>query len=127
MDKYVCSCCGGKINRATMTCEYCGTRYKEEYGNVIRFETFQNPVRTLASKVSLDRRMLMDSPQEYAEYAIKSLAREFAECIVPFMDVEYSYDPFYCIGTLAARIKVVEPINKPTNALAELSRSIRKE
>ena len=117
MDKYKCSCCGGNINRATMTCEYCGTKYKEEYGNVFRIETFQNPVRTLASKTTVDTRLLYDNPKEYSEFAIKQLARSFAECIAPYMDVQCMHDPERCITTLEARIKVVEPINKPTDTI----------
>ena len=121
MDKYKCSCCGGNINRATMTCEYCGTRYKEEYGNVFRVETFQNPVRTLASQFVLDDRyMMINNPQEYSEYAIRTLARQFAESIAPFMDVEYEHDPCMHVTKLSARIKIVEPIHKATDALANI-------
>lgn len=118
MDKYKCSCCGGNINRATMTCEYCGTQYKEEYGNVIRIETFTNPVRTLASKTALDDFALKMNPKEYSEYAIKKLAVEFAECLVPFMDIHSSIDSNRGQTILDARIKVVEPINKPTEVMA---------
>lgn len=124
-EKYVCSCCGGKINRATMTCEYCGTRYKEEYGNVFRVEIFQNPVRTLASRfVADDRYMLMNNPQEYSEYAIRTLARQFAESIAPFMELEYEHDPCMQRTILNARIKVVEPIHKPTDAISELAKGV---
>ena len=115
MDKYKCSCCGGNINRVTMTCEYCGTQYKEEYGNVIRIETFTNPVRTLASKMALDNFALKMNPKEYSEYAIKKLAVEFAECLVPFMDIRPSIDSHRDLTILDARVKVVEPINKPTD------------
>ena len=116
-DKYKCSCCGGDIDRKTMTCEYCGTRYKEERGNVLRVEMFQNPVRTLKSKMVLNGKYFKANPQECAEYAIKQLARDFAECIAPYMDVHYEYNPCECTAELSARIKVVEPINKPTEKL----------
>ena len=115
MDKYKCSCCGGKINRVTMTCEYCGTQYKEEYGNLIRIETFTNPVRTLASQMALDNFALKMNPKEYSEYVIKRLATNFAECPVPFMDIHSSIDSNRGQMILDARVKVVEPINKPTD------------
>ena len=127
MNKYKCSCCGGNINRATMICEYCGTRYKEEYGNVLRVETFQNPVRTLASRVVVDDFAMRTSPQEYSEFAIKQLARQFAECIAPYMDIQYSFDNRTRISRLDARIKIVEPINKPTDALSVLHRTYKEE
>ena len=127
-NKYKCSCCGGNLNRATMTCEYCGTRYEEEHGNVIRIETFQNPVRTLKSYFELsDRYMLINNPREYSEYAIKTMARQFAEAIAPFMNVEYSFEPCMDITRLSATIKIIEPINKPTDPLANLKISQKGE
>ena len=36
----ICTCCGAKINRATMRCEYCGTEYREDHcALVIRHES----------------------------------------------------------------------------------------
>lgn len=121
-DKYKCSCCGGNINRATMTCEYCGTQYKKEHENVVRVETFQNPVRTLACKRLLDREVLMTNPQEYSEFAIRSLAGQFAEAIAPYMYLESSLD--YETGRIVmdAKIKIIEPVIKPSGALTELNR-----
>lgn len=116
-DKYKCSCCGGDIDREKMTCEYCGTRYKEEHGNVLRVEMFQNPVRTLATRIVVDDFAMRTAPKEYAEFAIKQLARQFAECIAPYMDIQYSFDSRSRISRLDASIKVVEPINKPTEKL----------
>lgn len=120
MDKYKCSCCGGNINRATMICEYCGTRYKEEQESVIKIETFRNPVRTLASRVAMDKYFLTKSPEEASEYAIRTLARQFAEYIAPYMDIQCSFDRLTDHAVLDAQIKVVEPINKPTDALGKL-------
>lgn len=45
---YKCDCCGAPINPATMKCEYCGTQYQHRGGNIVRIETFRNPVHTLA-------------------------------------------------------------------------------
>lgn len=103
-----------------MICEYCGTRYKEEYGNVFRVETFQNPVRTLASRVVVDNFAMRTDPQGYSEFAIKQLARQFAECIAPYMDLEYSVDAPTRTARLDAKIKVVEPIHKATDVLANI-------
>lgn len=125
-DKYKCSCCGGNINQATMTCEYCGTEYKKEHENVVRVETFQNPVRTLGCKRMLDRRVLMSDPEDYSKFAIQSLARQFAEVIAPYMYLESSLD--YETGRiiLDAKIKVVEPVIKPSGALTALTEYARE-
>ncbi len=114
MDKYICSCCGGKVNRVTMTCEYCGTQYKEENNNLIRLETFRNPVQTLAAKFQISHEHILQDPKMISEYAIKRLANNFADVIAPYMDVYHSYDPCTKTHSLDARIKVVIPINKPT-------------
>ena len=120
MDKYKCSCCGGSINRATMTCEYCGTRYKEEHGNVFKIETFTNPVRTLGSQITIDNFALYKNPKDYAEFAIKKLAVSFAECIAPYMDIRVSTEPWRDQTIIDAKIKVVEPINKSTDVMETL-------
>ena len=125
-DKYKCSCCGGNINQATMTCEYCGTQYKEEYNNVLRVETFQNPIRTLACKRLLDRKVLMTNPQEYSEFTIRSLAGQFAEVIAPYMYLESSLDFETGRIVMDAKIKIIEPVIKPSRALTALTEYARK-
>ena len=116
-EKYICQCCGGRIDRKTMTCEYCGTQYKEEYSNVLKVEMFQNPVRTLATRIVIDDFAMRTSPKDYSEFAIKELARQFAECIAPYMDIQHTFDSRTRISRLDAKIKVVEPINKPMEKL----------
>ena len=121
--KYKCSCCGGHINRSTMICEYCGTRYEDNNGDVIRIETFQNPVRTLASQIAVDKFLAIKSPQEYSEFAVKTLARQFADVIVPYMELQCLDDPISLKLLLSARLKVIEPINKATDVFLRLSKS----
>ena len=60
------------------------------------------------------------SPQEYSEFAIKQLARQFAECIAPYMEIQHSFDSRTRISRLDAKIKIVEPIHKATDVLSEL-------
>ena len=124
MNKYKCSCCGANINKITMICEYCGTQYKEESGNVIKIETFTNPVRTLASKMVIDNFALTMNPVEYSEYAIKKLAVKFAECLVPFMNIQSSIDPCTDHVILDAKIKVIDPINKPSDIIEQLTKGV---
>ncbi len=120
MIKYKCSCCGGNINRATMICEYCGTRYKEEYGNVMRIETFRNPVHTIKTQLAIDDYALRLSPKEYSEFAIRELVNQFAECIAPYMDIHYSHEYITGIAALEAQIKIVQPSHKASDMLDEI-------
>lgn len=120
MNKYVCPCCGGRINQASMTCEYCGTGFKKEHDNLIRVETFQNPVVTLGKSIRVNHRDMYTSPEQMSEWAIKTLARDFAEAIAPYMDIEYRFDPFEAGNILDARIKIVNPIHKPNEIVSRL-------
>lgn len=112
MDKYICGCCGGRINRSTMTCEYCGTQYKEENNNIIRIETFRNPVRTFQAKVAIPDSWFREfDAEEVSKMAVKELANELAKAIPPMMEVYQEYDPSYMQHILKGRIKIVQPVN----------------
>lgn len=120
MDKYICPCCGGRINRASMTCEYCGTGFKEENDNLIRIETFQNPVVTLGQSIRINHRDMYESPEQMSEWAIRRMAEQFVTYIAPYMDIEYRFDPFNADHILDGRIKIVNPIHKPNETMSRL-------
>ena len=110
MKKLICECCGGTINRATMTCEYCGTKYKEEHDEVIRIETFMNPVRTLQAQREIpDFELQYIGPKEMSEACLKSMAAELAECMIPYMRVQQEYDFTRCTHRVRAQVRVVQP------------------
>lgn len=104
MEKYVCECCGGQIDRVKMQCKYCGTQYKENYDRPIRIETFTNPVRTFSACVEVESK-------ENAEYAIKALANELSKVIPSVMEVRTEYDPRIMTNRVYGRIKVIQPVN----------------
>ena len=109
MDKYICECCGGKVNRATMTCEYCGTQYKEEDNNLIRFETYRNPIQKLVVSASYPEEAFKENPKEMAEYAIRNMSYKFAECIAPYMVMATEYEPEYHKRRIYGQIRIVVP------------------
>lgn len=120
MNKYICPCCGGRINKASMTCEYCGTGFKEENDNLIRIETFQNPVVTLGKSIWVRHRDFYESPEQMAEWTIRRLSEQFAEVIAPYMDLEYRFDPYTASHILDAKIKIINPIHKPNETMSRL-------
>ena len=112
MDKYICECCGGKINRATMTCEYCGTQYKEDLVNdaVIRIETFHNPVDTLrASVIVPDEQMRLMGADNASEWVVRQLAHKFSEHISKYMVLENRFEPYERQHFVTATVKMVIP------------------
>ena len=112
MNKYICDCCGGKINPATMECEYCGTHFKEDYINdsVIRIETYRNPVETIAAKTVITVEMIRDlGPEKASEYAVHVLYKKLSERIVPFMVLQSEFDPCRKQHLIEARMKMIVP------------------
>ena len=111
MKKYVCECCGGQINPATMKCEYCGTQYKHDIENhVIRLETYTNPVDTFRAEVQYTNEELEITPLEIiSEYALKSLANKLSESIYNNMVVQHEYDPLTREHRVRGTIKIIKP------------------
>lgn len=110
---YICQCCGGTINRATMKCEYCGTEYEKNNDQVhLRIETFRNPVETLACQVGItDEDMMALGPEAASKLAMQKMCRQLSECLVPFIDMRVEHDPCTRIHHLEGRLKIVRPVN----------------
>ena len=124
-NKYVCECCGGKVNRATMTCEYCGTQYKEDprRDGIIRLETFRNPVHTYVKLAKIPKEEIMrmsdamrvESATRYVtDYVMREMARQFAECIMQDISMEYQNDTFTNQYIARGTLKVVSPEQEST-------------
>ena len=111
MKKYVCECCGGQINPATMKCEYCGTQYKHDIeDHIIRFETYMNPVDTFRAEVQYTDEELKFVPLEtVSEHAMRSLAGKLSESIANNMVVQHEYDPLTREHYVRGTIKMIRP------------------
>lgn len=88
----ICPQCGGAVNRATMICEYCGTRFKEDASGV-KIEVLRPGVRVLTATAEVPDELMYTSPKEASVYAIDCMAEKFAELIAPFIDVKMQVDP----------------------------------
>ena len=105
---YICPQCGGKVNRATLICEMCGTQFHEVAPNGIIIA--RPGVHVLGvNRVINDEMFYLHNPQELSEYILKDMAREFASCILPFLDVRSEQNPCRNQTILSARLRVVEP------------------
>ena len=100
MDKYVCQCCGGVIDRHTMKCEYCGTTYKADYETQrLYVETYTNPVRTLRVAATI-------RPED-----LHRLQEQLAESLLPLMRYETTFDYEHMYYKVYGDLKAVVPIN----------------
>jgi hypothetical protein len=113
MDKYICDCCGGKINPQTMKCEFCGTQYKRDYDdNVFRIETYTNPVRTFAAEVLVNGEDIHAfGAERMSEFALKTLVRKLSDCLSSSMVVDSEYDYTLNQHRVRGTIKMVQPVN----------------
>lgn len=114
-----CECCGAPLrvsfdDTQTYICEYCNAKYKVKNENtplqsVIRIETYQNPVRTLVSKIEIPEENLRTIGSEgIAEIAMRNLTHNLAESLAPMMNIEKTYDPMSMRHIITARVRVVE-------------------
>ena len=117
MEKLVCECCGGIINRSTMTCEFCGTQYKRsEYEcTPIRIETYHNPVRTL--QYGMDITDMIEhglSSEDIAEITIKTMCNKLSEQIAPYIKIkqgeEFSEDYPFHKTRITGELKLIQPV-----------------
>ena len=106
---YICTQCGGKVNRATLTCEMCGTTFKET-PEPMKIVVDRPGVHVLSARQIVDGELLQTlGLKATSEMCIHHLAEQFADVIAPFMSVETERHPFENQTMMTARIRVVEP------------------
>ena len=122
MNKYICECCGWHIDSRTMTCEYCGTKFKRDNDDVIRIETFRNPVKTFTACVDIsDDDLASYDGKTIAQWAINSLVSKLSESLYDNMIVEDVHDIAYLKHRIRGTIKLVEPKESPRFSLPPFS------
>ncbi len=95
----------------TMRCEYCGTQYKIEHDQVLRIETYSNPVETFGAEQIIPHEMIVAVGAEKAsEIALRHLTQKLAECIAPMMKIETEYDLDIDAQKVRGIVKVIRPI-----------------
>lgn len=111
MKRFECECCGASVDPFTGICEYCGTKYKIEQGNIIRIEPFHNPVRAYKSAIEIPDYLVKegDDIEKISKYAVDNLAHNLAEALKPNMDISIEHIPERRTQRVTARIRIVEP------------------
>lgn len=110
MKPLICPNCGGKINRSRMKCEYCGTEFKEEHGDLIRIETVHCNTKVLAVSAVIPDETIHYAKEEELRYIVgNELTYKLAEALVPMLDLQVEKDPAHRRHFVRGRIRVVEP------------------
>ena len=111
MKALICECCGGRIDRATMVCQMCGTAYRlDEYEQPIRIMEYSTKVETLISQVIIPRYIIDGMGEEKAmEMTLKDMARNMAEKILPLIEFAHEYDPAHQEYITYGTLRVANP------------------
>ena len=105
-----CTECGGHIDRATMTCRFCGVQYKlDEWSRPVVIRQLNPEMVTLMSRMDIDDRILLADDDGYTKFAIDQLSVNLAKKIADLMEVSIEENPMNCSHTVYGRIRVLKP------------------
>lgn len=113
---YRCSNCGKMLSMSTarniMKCEACGSEYRIEDDFSIRplyVEHIPHDTHELKMCTYVPGEFLMSNPQFATKVALENMAHEMAEKIMPFLEVDSTYDIERMSYNLYARLRVHIP------------------
>lgn len=106
-----------KTYRGICTCECCGSEYriKNEYEiEPLKVEVCRVDLVPIAASQIIDDNVLYEAEQcgekeKFIEYNLKSLSKQLAEQIIPFMEVYAEKDPRYMHTTIHSGIRIAKP------------------
>ena len=109
----ICTQCGGTINRATYICEYCGTKYKEDWISPVPIKISPLGTHVLCSQAIMDDDMIRCMGSKNAsEFVLHRMAEEIAQQLIPMMDVCIERTPEDLMRnsmTVRAKLRVLDP------------------
>lgn len=109
-----CTNCAGKINRATMTCEYCGTQFESLNANnevVMVVEHQSSPVRILRAQTTIPIELMRGMSKDFyvADMAMDDIRKQLAKALEDCMTIEMTYDIKTMKQIITAKVRVLEP------------------
>ena len=110
----ICDCCGGQIDRTTLTCRSYGTQYRQKSNGLLEIIQSDRPIRFINEAVIIPRFMVETDPDKAMEYSLHELAVKLAERILPLAEWVQEYDVRDCSYCINMRIGVAEPKQRPT-------------
>lgn len=107
----ICSCCGGQIDRESLTCKMCGTAFVLDKNDApVEIELTRANVHTLACAQYIPREMLnKNEREEYERFVLRKMADELARKLIPYIERESVYDPKTDTINTYGRLRVIKP------------------
>lgn len=101
----ICQCCGGQIDRRTMKCPYCETRYTGNLEPMIVARSEPYGAQTIQAAVYVDERALQN--EEIAmKIAHEKLYEAMMKAMSHYVEVEQRIDHSRFGRTLRGRLKI---------------------
>lgn len=119
----ICDCCGGQIDRTTLTCRSCGTQYRQRRDGLLEIIQSDRPIKFISEGIIVPRFMVDDNPEKAMEYSLHQLAEKLAERIMPLAEWVHEFAPEDQSYHLYMRIGVAEPRNRRTDCFDEIWRT----
>lgn len=114
-----CTQCGGLVDKNTLICTSCGTRYaikdgwhtEPDYARPIRIEEIRPDQRRLMMHTQLPAYMFdkAEDPTTLAEFAIKDMAQQMAKNLIPYMQMVSKFEPRFNSYDFYAKVDVLCP------------------
>lgn len=113
LQRLQCDSCGGRIDRASLTCTSCGMQYERDQNEptMLRLITEERRTEVLSGTVMIPDEYLMEEPEKAIDYAVKEMAKQMATRLIPFIEFEWNRDwPTHQTG-IYGRLRVARPSN----------------
>lgn len=113
LQKLQCDNCGGRIDRASLTCTSCGMQYERDHNEptTLRFITEERRTEVMSGIVTIPDEYLIHDPEEAIKYAVKEMSRQMAERLIPFMELEWNQEWKTRQTIIYGRLRAARPSN----------------
>lgn len=111
LQKLQCDNCGGRIDRASLTCTSCGMQYQQDQTEPFNLRIVTETRRTemLSGAVLIPDEFLITEREKAIKYAVEKLAAQMADHLIPFIELEWRRDYPTCQTAIQGRLRVARP------------------
>ena len=113
LQKLQCDNCGGRIDRASLTCTSCGMQYERDHNEptTLRLITEERRTEVLSGAVFIPDEIMTGDTEQAIEYAVRQMAKQMAERLIPFIEFEWERDWLTRQTGIYGRLRVARPSN----------------
>ena len=103
-----CHCCGGKIDRRIMRCEYCGTEYAPP-NDRIKVIVEQPGTHIIRCETRIDCALMQRSPEAARDYTLQDMRQQIADGLLAYMRLTTFDDIKEMCQIVRGEVRVLDP------------------